>query len=297
MVVVKLLVLGALRRASARCTSTPPTTRRSRRTAGAASIRARRSSSSPTSASTRSRPPRKRRKNPQRNMPIGILGGLAICTVIYVIVGFVATGLVPYQQLEGRRSAGARAEVAGLTDGELDRGVRRRRVDDGRAARLPVRPAAHLLRDGARRAAAGVGRRRSTRSTARRTSRPSSRASSWRSASLVGDENEIYDLTNIGTLFAFAIVCVGVLVLRVQGARRPRPFRVPFVWPVALPGAAACIYMMVGLAAQPGSASASGWRSALLLYFVYGYRHSRLRTRQLLTAQAAKSGHDPDMLK
>ena len=71
---------GAVRRASARCTSTRTTTCRSRRTAGAASIRARRSCSSPTSASTRSRRPPRRRKNPQRNMPIGILGGLAICT-------------------------------------------------------------------------------------------------------------------------------------------------------------------------------------------------------------------------
>ena len=50
-------------------------------------------------------------RNPQRNMPIGILGGLAICTVIYVIVGIVLTGLVPYQQLGGRRSARARARA------------------------------------------------------------------------------------------------------------------------------------------------------------------------------------------
>ena len=65
--------------------------------------------------------------------------------------------------------------------------------------------------------------------------------------SLVVDENEIYDLTNIGTLCAFAIVCVGVLVLRYKDPDRPRPFRVPFVWPVALLGAAACVYIMNGL--------------------------------------------------
>ena len=50
--------------------------------------------------------------------------------------------------------------------------------------------------------------------------------------SLIGDENEIYDLTNIGTLFAFVLVCIGVLVLRYTDPDRPRPFRVPFVWPV-----------------------------------------------------------------
>ena len=54
--------------------------------------------------------------------------------------------------------------------------------------------------------------------------------------------NETYDLTNIGTLFAFALVCIGVLVLRYTDPERPRPFRVPFVWPVRLVGAAACLY-------------------------------------------------------
>ena len=63
----------------------------------------------------------------------------------------------------------------------------------------------------------------------------------------VADENEIYDLTNIGTLAAFAIVCLGVLVLRIREPERPRPFRVPMVGAVALLGASACVYMMKGL--------------------------------------------------
>src|SRR5919205_569071 len=54
-------------------------------------------------------------KNPQRNLPIGILGGLAICTIIYVIVGIVATGLVPYQQLKAADPLARALEVAGLT--------------------------------------------------------------------------------------------------------------------------------------------------------------------------------------
>jgi basic amino acid/polyamine antiporter, APA family len=95
--------------------------------------------------------------------------------------------------------------------------------------------------------------------------------------SLVADENEIYDLTNIGTLSAFAIVCIGVLVLRVQSPEKPRPFRVPFIWPVALGGAAACLYVMKGLPATAWERF--GWWLALglALYFVYGYRRSRLR--------------------
>src|SRR5678815_1952824 len=91
---------------------------------------------------------------------------------------------------------------------------------------------------------------------------------------LLADENEIYDLTNIGTLSAFAIVCIGVLVLRYKAPDRPRPFRVPFVWPVTLIGAAACLYTMAGL---PHTAwKRFGWwlLIGLVLYFAYGYRNS-----------------------
>lgn len=83
--------------------------------------------------------------------------------------------------------------------------------------------------------------------------------------------------TNIGTLSAFAIVCIGVLVLRYTDPSRPRPFRVPFVWPVTILGAAACIYTTFGL---PGTA----WKRfgiwlaiGLVLYFTYGFKHSTLR--------------------
>ena len=71
-----------------------------------------------------------------------------------------------------------------------------------------------------------------TRDPVRR--RRCSPACSWRSWALVGDAAETYDLTNIGTLFAFVLVCIGVLVLRYKEPERPRPFRVPFVWPVSL---------------------------------------------------------------
>jgi APA family basic amino acid/polyamine antiporter len=93
----------------------------------------------------------------------------------------------------------------------------------------------------------------------------------------VGDAAETYDLTNIGTLFAFFLVCIGVLVLRVKEPDRPRPFRVPFVWPVALAGAGACVFIMVGLPAQAWTRF--GWWLAIgiAVYLVYGYRHSKLR--------------------
>jgi APA family basic amino acid/polyamine antiporter len=97
--------------------------------------------------------------------------------------------------------------------------------------------------------------------------------------SLVGDAGETYDLTNIGTLFAFALVCIGVLVLRVKEPERPRPFRVPLVWPVALLGTAACIFIMVGLPPQAWVRFAGWLVVGILLYVMYGYRHSRLHNR------------------
>ena len=95
--------------------------------------------------------------------------------------------------------------------------------------------------------------------------------------SLVGDAGETYDLTNIGTLFAFVLVCAGVLVLRYTDPDRPRPFRVPFVWPVCLSGVALCIFVMVGLPQQAWERFGWWLLIGLVLYFAYGYQHSALR--------------------
>ena len=189
-------------------------------------------------------------KNPQRNLPIGILGGLAICTLIYVIVGRRADRDGAVQGAGGRRSARARAAARRLQHGRLDRRARRDGLDVGGAAGVPVRSAAHLLRDGARRPAPAMGRAHSpadedsVRSTTLFTG---VFVAAW---SLIGDAGETYDLTNIGTLFAFMLVSIGVLVLRYTEPRRPRPFRVPFVWPVTLLSAAACLFIMNGLPRQ-----------------------------------------------
>ncbi|HEU4748799.1 MAG TPA: amino acid permease C-terminal domain-containing protein, partial [Gemmatimonadaceae bacterium] len=74
-----------------------------------------------------------------------------------------------------------------------------------------------------------------------------------------------------------AIVCIGVLVLRIREPDRPRPFRVPFVWPVTLLGAGACIYIMLGLPVRAWERFGIWLLIGIALYFVYGYRHSTLR--------------------
>jgi APA family basic amino acid/polyamine antiporter len=97
-------------------------------------------------------------------------------------------------------------------------------------------------------------------------------------ASLIGDAAETYDLTNIGTLFAFALVCAGVLVLRVKEPGRPRPFKVPFVWVIAPLGVAACLFVMVGLPYQAWERFGIWLVIGVAIYVLYGYRHSRLRS-------------------
>ena len=98
-------------------------------------------------------------------------------------------------------------------------------------------------------------------------------------ASLVGDAAETYDLTNIGTLFAFALVCAGVLVLRVVEPDRHRPFKVPCVWLVAPLGVAACLFVMTGLPRQAWERFGVWLLLGAVAYLAYGYRHSRLRGR------------------
>ena len=216
-------------------------------------------------------------KNPQRNMPLGILGGLAICTLIYVVVGLVATGLVPYEQLKAADPLARALDVAGLTTASWI-------VAFGAVVSLTAvllvfqygqpRIFMAMARDGL------LPRWAARIHPKYRTPHVTTVATGIFVAlgSLVADENEIYDLTNIGTLSAFAIVCIGVLVLRYREPGRPRPFRVPFVWAVSLTGAAACLYVMSGLPTQAWIRFGWWLVAGLLLYFLYGYRRSRLRS-------------------
>jgi APA family basic amino acid/polyamine antiporter len=96
-------------------------------------------------------------------------------------------------------------------------------------------------------------------------------------AAMIGDAAETYDLTNIGTLFAFALVCAGVLVLRLTEPERPRPFKVPFVWVTAPLGIFACLFVMAGLPYQAWERFGGWIVIGLVVYAFYGYRHSNLR--------------------
>jgi len=214
--------------------------------------------------------------NPKRNLPIGILGGLAICTVIYVLVGFVLTGMVPYTELAVADPLAHALQRAGFeTVGWI--------VALGAAVSMTAvllvfqygqpRIFFAMARDGL--LPQWAAKIHPTRRIPYTTTLVTGLVVAV--ASLIGDAAETYDLTNIGTLFAFALVSIGVLVLRVKEPDRPRPFKVPFVWPVALLSAAACVFIMVGLPRQAWERFLVWLAIGLFLYTVYGYRHSRLR--------------------
>ncbi len=217
-------------------------------------------------------------KNPQRNMPIGILGGLAICTLIYVVVGAVATGIVPYEQLRAADPLARALQIAGLETASWI-------VAAGAVVSLTA--VLLVFQYGQPRIFMAMARDGLLPPWAARI-HPKYRTPLASTiftgivvalGSLVADENEIYDLTNIGTLAAFAIVCIGVLVLRIKEPERPRPFRVPFVWFVTLGGAAACLYVMRGLPLHAWERFGVWLVIGIALYFSYGYRRSKLRRR------------------
>jgi APA family basic amino acid/polyamine antiporter len=214
--------------------------------------------------------------NPQRNLPLGILGGLAICTLIYVVIGAVLTGMVPYKELAVADPLAHALELAGFkTVGWF--------VALGAAVSMSAvllvfqygqpRIFFSMARDGLLpQWAAHLNAQRIPSTT---TIITGVFVALW---ALIGDAAETYDLTNIGTLFAFMLVSIGVLVLRYKEPERPRPFRVPFAWAVCLLSAAGCVFIMYGLPRSAWERFGIWLAIGLVLYFTYGFTHSRLRT-------------------
>jgi APA family basic amino acid/polyamine antiporter len=215
-------------------------------------------------------------KDPQKTMPTGIMVSLGICTLIYVVIGLVATGIVPFTELKGSDPLARAFEV---------RGVAWMHFILALGAVVSMTAVLLVFQLGQTRIFYSMSRDGLLPPVFRkihpRYGTPFAvtvvTGILVALGSSVFDDDETYDLTNIGTLFAFFVVCVGVLVLRVKDPDRPRPFRVPAVWLVAPLGAAACVFVMTGLPVLAWIRFGVWMGLGLAVYFAYGFWNSRLR--------------------
>jgi APA family basic amino acid/polyamine antiporter len=214
-------------------------------------------------------------KNPQRDMPIGIIASLIICTLLYVLMAAVITGMRKYTTYFGDSAAVATAfagrpwaqalisagALAGLTSVILvfQLGQPRIFMAMARDGLLPQ----YFAR-------------------VHRRFRTPYITTIWTGVAVGGvamltDIGSLADLTNIGTLFAFILVCLGVIILRRKDASRRRPFRVPMVPLLPVLGVFFCFVLMLSLPLETWGRFVGWLAIGLCIYFLYGLRHSKLR--------------------
>ncbi len=215
-------------------------------------------------------------KKPGRDMPIGIIGSLVLCTLIYVAVAAVLTGMVPWHQLG---VADPLAAAFAYVHSDVAAGI----VSFGAVVSMTAvllvfqygqpRIFFSMSRDGLLPPVfAKVHPKYKTPHV----------TTIWTGVvvaliSAVANINEIVELTNIGTLFAFVLVCAGIIILRRKDPNRPRAFKTPFVPLVPILGILSCVYLMAGLPWITWVRFGLWLLAGLALYFSYGFWRSHLR--------------------
>ena len=216
-------------------------------------------------------------KNPQRDMPIGILGSLAICTVIYIIVSLVLTGLLPYPELATPKPVATALEhypalgwlkllvevgaIAGLSSVILVMLMGQPRIflsmsNDGLLPKLFAKVHPKFQTPYLGTLIVGVF---------------AALLAGFLPIGLLGE------LVSMGTLLAFATVSIGVLVLRRTRPDLKRPFRVVAAPLVCTLGAASCLYLFWKPFTEHWHLM-TGWTAiGMVIYFTYGYRNSKVR--------------------
>jgi basic amino acid/polyamine antiporter, APA family len=215
-------------------------------------------------------------KNPARDMPIGILGSLAICTVLYILVAGILCGLVNYRYLNVRDALAVGIDKTGVGWGSL-------LVKVGALLGLSSTIVVMLL-----------GQSRVFFSMSRDGLMPKMFSvvhprfrTPWISTLTVGTVvaflaaslpiNLLGDMVNIGTLLAFVIVCAGVWIVRRRNPNLERPFKTPMVPLVPILGIVICGYLMVKLPPATWIRLVVWLVLGLMIYFGYGRRHSRVQ--------------------
>ena len=221
-------------------------------------------------------------KDPARDMPFGIIMSLVVCTVLYILLSIVMTGIAPWQQLGTPEPMITALQYAQGPAGLLN--FSRFIIALGAVAAMgsvllvfqlgQPRIFFSMSRDGLLpKAFAKVHPKY-------RTPYVGTILTGLFVATFAAFANiaEVVDLTNIGTLFAFVLVSAGVIFLRRTEPDRPRPFRVPGVPYTPIISIVACFYLMYQLPAITWIRFGIWLAVGLVFYFLYGFKHSVLRT-------------------
>lgn len=232
-------------------------------------------------------------KRPQRDMPIGIIGSLIVCTVFYIIIAAVFTGMIPYKSLAKALSNQQAEPLTFALQYVHLKGMAIYIVAFGSV----VAHTAVLF-------VFQLGQPRIFFSMARDGLLPQTFArvhprfrTPWGStiltglavgtASMFSSLEEMVDLTNIGTLFAFILVCIGIMILRAKDPQRKRPFRVPGGQILPALGVVGCIGLIAYLPPTSWLRFAAWLNVGFLVYVTYSSIHSKL-TGRILEQQPAR---------
>jgi APA family basic amino acid/polyamine antiporter len=216
-------------------------------------------------------------RNPQKDVPIGILGSLALVTILYAAVSMVVTGVQSYKDIDPEDAAplATAFEAAGIDwMGDL--------ISVGACIGLVV--VAMILMLGQTRVGFAMGRDGLLPRWVSRV-HPTYRTP-YRITMITGvvvaviagfvDLTTLADLVNIGTLFAFILVSIGVVILRRTRPDLPRAFRTPLAPVVATLATIMCLYLMLNLKGETWVRFLVWMVIGFVVYFAYGRRHSRL---------------------
>jgi APA family basic amino acid/polyamine antiporter len=216
-------------------------------------------------------------KNPQRDMPIGILGSLAICTVLYILMSLVMTGLAPYRELDVPHPVFVAIEKAGPALAWLGSIINIGAIAGLASVVLVMlmgqpRIFFSMARDGLLPPVFGKvhPRFKTPYVTTILTGIVAGVVAGLFPIGLLGE------LVSIGTLLAFVIVCAGIIVLRYKSPNLARPFRTPLVPLVPILGILICGYMMMSLPFPTWERLIVWMVIGLFIYFFYSRSHSKL---------------------